>query len=45
MDISSDGGIYVPHANIKGQWAEVTETNIANNTLYLNDSFIELNTE
>lgn len=45
VDISSDGGIYVPHANVKGQWAEVTETKIANNTIYLADSFIELYTE
>lgn len=45
VDISSDGGIYVPHANIKGHWAEVTETKIATNTIYLNDSFIELDIE
>lgn len=45
VDISSDGGIYVPHANVKGHWAEVTETKIATNTIYLNDSFIELNME
>ncbi len=45
VDISSDGGIYVPHSNIKGHWAEVTETKIANNTIYLKDSFIELNIE
>ena len=45
VDISSDSGIYVPHANIKGHWAEITETKIANNTLYLKDSFIELYTE
>ena len=44
VDISSDGGIYVPHANVKGHWAEVTETKIANNTIYLADSFIELYT-
>ena len=43
IDISSDGGIYVPHSNLKGHWAEVTETKIANNTIYLKDSFIELN--
>ncbi len=45
VDISSDGGIYVPHANVKGHWAEVTETKIATNTIYLNDSFIELSME
>jgi len=42
VDISSDGGIYVPHANVKGHWAEVSETKIATNTIYLKDSFIEL---
>ena len=40
--ISSDGGVYVPHANVKGHWAEVTETRIARNTVYMEDSFIEL---
>lgn len=45
VDISSDGGVYVPHANVKGHWAEVTETKIANNTLCLNDSYIELDME
>ena len=45
VDVSSDGGIYVPHANVKGHWAEVTETKTANNTVYLKDSFIELDTE
>ena len=45
VDISSDGGIYVPHANVKGHWAKVTKTKIATNTIYLNDSFIELDIE
>lgn len=45
VDISSDGGIYVPHANIKGHWAEVCDTKIANNTIFINDSFIELEME
>ena len=40
--ISSDGGVYVPHANVKGHWAEVTETKIARNTVYMEGSFIEL---
>lgn len=43
VDVSSDGGIYIPHANVKGHWAKVTETKTANNTIYLKDSFIELN--
>ena len=42
VDISSNGGIYLPHANVKGHWAEVTECKIANNTLHIKDSFIEL---
>lgn len=42
VDIASDGGIYVPHANVKGQWAEVSESRIANNTIYLQNSFIDL---
>ncbi len=42
VDISSDGGIYVPHANKKEHWASVTETKIATNTIYLKDSFITL---
>ncbi len=45
IDISSHGGVYVPHANVKGHWAEVTETKTATNTIYFNDSFIELNME
>lgn len=42
VDISSDGGVYAPHANVKGHWAEVTETKIAHNTLHLQESYIEL---
>lgn len=42
VDIASDGGIYVPHANVKGHWATVTECRTAHNTVYLHDAFIEL---
>jgi len=43
VDISSDGGIYVPHANVKRHWAEVTETQTATNTLILGkETFIEI---
>lgn len=42
VDISSDGGVYVPHANYKGHWAAVEQTRIAHNTLCLDQSFIEL---
>ena len=40
--VGEDGGVYVPHANVKGHWAEVTETKISRNTVYMEDSFIEL---
>ena len=43
VDISSDGGIFVPSANVKGHFAEVTQTKVANNTVYFENSFIELN--
>ena len=45
VDITSQSGIYVPHANVRGHWAEVTETKIAHNTLHLEDSYIELKCE
>lgn len=42
VDIASDGDIYVPHANVKGHWAKVTESRVAHNTVYLQEAFIEL---
>lgn len=42
VDIASDGGDYVPHANVKGHWACVTETRIAHNTIFCRDAYIEL---
>lgn len=42
VDIASHSDIYVPHANIKGHWAEVTETKIANNTLHLENAYISI---
>lgn len=42
VDISSHSDIFAPHANVKGHWAEVTETKIANNTLHLKDAYIAL---
>lgn len=42
VDISSHCGIYVPHPNVKGHWAEVTQTKVAHNTLFLGDAFLEL---
>jgi len=44
-DISSFCNIYVPHANVRGPWAEVTETKIARNTLHLDGAALELITE
>jgi len=41
-DISSFASIYVPHANVRGHWAEVTETKVAHNTLYLEDACLQL---
>lgn len=45
VDIASSCKKYVPHANVKGHWAEVTATKIANNALLLKDSYIELQRE
>ena len=42
IDIASDGGVYVPHANVRGHWAEVTESKVAHNTVHLDNSFVEL---
>ncbi len=42
VDISSNCGVYVPHSNVKGHWAEVEESKVANNTVYLQDSYIEI---
>jgi len=42
VDISSDGTVYVPHSNVKGHWAEVSESKIAQNTVIFDDSYIEL---
>ncbi len=42
IDVSSTGGKYVPHANVRGHWAKITEAKIANNTVYLDKSYVEL---
>jgi len=42
VDIASDGGVYMPNANVKGHWAEITDVKVANNTIYCNDAYIEL---
>ncbi len=42
IDISSDSTAWAPHANVKGNWAFVTKTKIACNTLICKDAYIEL---
>jgi len=42
VDISSESGVYLPHANVKGHFAQVTKTKIANNIVYTADSWLEL---
>ena len=42
IDMASHSNIYNPPANVKGHWAEVTETKVAHNTLHLEHSFAEL---
>jgi hypothetical protein len=43
VDISSDGTVFAPHANVKGKWCDVTKTRVATNTLICNnDSYLEL---
>jgi len=42
VDIASDGGVYIPNANVKGHWAEITETKVAKNTIFCDDAYIEL---
>ncbi len=42
LDISSVSPKYVPHANVKGHWATVTETKIAHNCIYCDGSYIDL---
>ena len=34
-DISSHSDLYVPHPNVRGHWAQVTETRVAHNTVLL----------
>ncbi len=42
VDISSDGGIFVPNANVRGHFAEITETKVAHNTVFFDNSYIEI---
>jgi len=36
-DISSHSDLYVPHANVRGHWAQVTQTRTARNTVLLDE--------
>lgn len=45
IDISSETGNYLPHANVKGHFAYVTETKIAHNTIHIDESYVELPVE
>ncbi len=42
LDISSSSPKYVPHANVKGHFATVTETKIAKNRIYCEGSYIDI---
>ena len=42
VDISSESGVYLPHPNIKGHFAYVSNTNVANNTIYTEGSYIDI---
>lgn len=42
IDISSTGGSYVPHSNIRGHFAYVTSTRTANNKIRLDRSYLTL---
>ena len=42
IDITSECGVYAPHANVRGHWAEVTEEKIARNTIFCEDAYVEL---
>lgn len=42
VDLSSESGVYMPHANVKGHFALVSETKVATNTVYTEESFVEL---
>ena len=42
VDIASESGNYLPHANVKGHFAYVTERRVAHNTVYTEGSYREL---
>ena len=42
IDIASHSNMYMASANVRGHWAKVTETKVARNTVYLENSYAEL---
>ena len=42
VDISSESGVYLPHPNVKGHFAYVTDTKIAHNTIYTDGSYVDI---
>jgi len=42
IDISSNGGQYMPHPNVKGHFAFAEDTKTAHNTVFFGESYIEL---
>ena len=42
IDITSESGNYLPHPNVKGHFAYVTETRVAHNTIHPEGSYVEL---
>ena len=45
VDISSESGVYLPHPNVKGHFAYVTETKVANNTVDTQGSYVDIDYE
>ncbi len=42
VDIASESGVYMPHANVKGHFALVDRTCVATNSVYTEESYVEL---
>ncbi len=42
VDVSSESGKYIPHPNVKGHFALISETKVAENRVYSGESFVDL---
>ena len=42
IDITSESGNYLPHPNVKGHFAYIKEAKVAHNTVYTENSYIDL---